>query len=186
MVRPGPQPSGRPATRAAGTYPLVDDGAQALGPLLGGFAGHRREALDQRPELVLAEQPDDGVAVVVAQAGGLEVQLDRQVAHDARQLATHLDLVEVLAQLVAQLLGRDLVDPGEHRVQAAELADELRRGLLTDPGDAGDVVGGVALERLVVDHLVGSEAESLVDPGDVVDDGVLDARAGRHQTSFAA
>jgi hypothetical protein len=39
---------------------------QPVGALLGRLAGHRRQALDQRPELVLAEQPDDGVAVVVA------------------------------------------------------------------------------------------------------------------------
>ena len=132
MARPGPQPSGRPATRAAGTYPLSTTRSQALGALLGRFAGHRRETLDQGPELVLAEQPDDGVAVVVAEPRRLEVQLDRQVADDARELAAHLDLVEVLAQLVAQLLRCDLVDPGEHLVEAAELADELGRGLLAD------------------------------------------------------
>ena len=87
----------------------------------------------------------------------------------------------MLAQLVAQLLRCDLVDPREHLIEAAELADELRRGLLAHPGDAGDVVGRVALEGLVVDHLVGPQAEPLVDPGHVVHDGVLDAGTGRHQ-----
>ena len=152
-----------------------------LRPLLGDLAGHRRQPLDERPELVLAEQPDDRVAVVVAEAGGLEVERDRQVADDRRELAAHEDLVAVLAELVAQLLRRDLVEPREQRVEVAELADQLRRGLLADAGHARDVVGRVALERLVVDHLVGPQPEALVDPGDVVDDGVLDAGAGRHQ-----
>ena len=63
----------------------------------------------------------------------------------------------------------------------AELADQLRRGLLADPRDARDVVGRVALERLVVDHLVGPQPEPLVDLRDVVHDRVLDAGSGRHQ-----
>ena len=55
--------------------------------------------------------------------------------------------------------------------------DELRGRLLPHAGDARDVVRRVTLERLVVDHLVGPQAEPLVDPRDVVDDGVLDAGA---------
>ena len=80
-----------------------------------------------------------------------------------------------------ELLRRDLVEPREQRVEVAELADQLRGGLLAHAGHARDVVGRVALERLVVDHLVGPEPEPLVDPRDVVDDRVLDARSGRHQ-----
>ncbi len=159
----------------------LGDVAQALGPLLGRFAGDRRKPLDERAELVLAEQPDHGVAVVVAEPRGLEIDLDRQVAHDRREVLAHADLVDVLAQLLAQLLGRHLVEPGEQRVQVAELADELGGGLLPHPGHTRDVVGGIALERLVVDHLVGSEAEPLVDPRDVVHDGVLDPGPSRHQ-----
>ena len=49
------------------------------------------------------------------------------------------------------------------------------------PGHAGDVVGGVALERLVVEHLVGAEAVSLHDPRLVVDDGGGDAHARGEQ-----
>lgn len=92
----------------------------------------------------------------------------------------------MLAQLLAQLLGRDVVEPGEQRVEVAEVADELGRGLLADARDARDVVGGVALERLVVDHLVRPEPEPLIDPGDVVDDRVLDAGAGGHQAHARA
>ena len=44
-----------------------------------------------------------------------------------------------------------------------------------------DVVRRIALERLVVDHLVRSERVPLPDPGRVVDHRVLDAGSGRHQ-----
>ena len=49
------------------------------------------------------------------------------------------------------------------------------------PGHARHVVGGVALERLEIDDLVGPQAVPLLDLRRVVDDRVLDARAGRHQ-----
>ena len=87
----------------------------------------------------------------------------------------------VLAQLVAQLLGRDVVEALVQRVERAELADELRGGLLAHPRHAGNVVGRVALERLVVDHLVGPQPEPLVDPRHVVHDRVLDAGSRCHQ-----
>ncbi len=181
--RAEPQPDGRadPATRAAGTEPSVADAAQRLGRVAGRLAGHRRQALDERAELVLAEQPDDRLAVVVAEPGRLEVELDRQVAHDRRQVLAHEDLLAMLDELVAQLVRLDLVDPLVQRVERPELADELGRGLLPHPGHARDVVGRVALERLVVDHLAGDQVEPLVDLRRVVEDRVLDAGSRRHQ-----
>ena len=87
----------------------------------------------------------------------------------------------VLDQLVAQLVGLDLVDVLVEAVEGAALADQLGGRLLADPGHARDVVGRVALERLEVDHLVGPQPVALADPGRVVDDRVLDAHARRHQ-----
>ena len=66
--------------------------------------------------------------------------------------------------LSPSLAGRDLVEAGQERIEVAELADQLGRGLLPDTGHARDVVGRVALECLVVDHLVGPQPEALVDP----------------------
>ena len=87
----------------------------------------------------------------------------------------------MLAQLVAELGRRHLVELREQRVEVAEVADELGGRLLADAGDARDVVGRVALQRLVVDHLVRPQPEPLVDLRDVVHDRVLDARPRRHQ-----
>ena len=103
-----PGPAGTPALGPSGHarrrhVAALGHGSQALCPLLGALAGHRRQALDERAELVLAEQPHDGVAVVVAEAGRLQVDLDRQVADDRREVLAHADLVDVLAQLVAEL-----------------------------------------------------------------------------------
>ena len=177
----GPQPVGRPATWAARIGSSRVGRPERLDRLLGPLAAERRQPLDERPELVLAEQPDDLLAVVVAEPGGLEVELDRQVAHDRHQLAALEDPVARLGQGQPELLGRHLVDPLEDALEAAERLDELRRGLLAHAGDARDVVGRVALERLEVDHLGRLEAVPLLDPGRVVDDRVLDARPGRHQ-----
>ena len=186
--RPGPDRAARaPAGRTLGPdpgrghRPARGDLAEGLDLLDRRLARDRRQPLDERPELVLAEEADDRVAVVVAEAGGLEVELDGQVADDPRQRLALVDLVAVLAQLLAELVGLDLLDPGVERVEVAELGDELRRRLLPHPGDARDVVGRVPLEGLVVDHLVGPQPEPLPDPGRIVDDRVLDAGAGRHQ-----
>ena len=154
---------------------------QGFGRVAGRLAGHRRQALDQRAELVLAEQPDDGLAVVVAEPRRLEVELHRQVADDRREVLAHEHRFAVLDELVAQLVRLDLVDPLVQGLERPELADELGRGLLPHPGHARDVVGGVALERLVIDHLAGHEVEALGDPGRVVQDRVLDAGARGHQ-----
>ena len=63
----------------------------------------------------------------------------------------------------------------EDRLQRAVLLDQRHRGLLADPGDAGDVVGGIALQRLVIGDQRGLEPEALADLLQVVDDGVGDA-----------
>ena len=67
-------------------------------------------------------------------------------------------------------------------VEGAELADQPGGRLLPHYGHAGDVVGRVALEGLVVDHLAGHQAIAVGDLRGVVDDRVLHARAGGHQT----
>jgi len=80
----------------------------------------------------------------------------------------------------AQLRG-ERPDRAVHALDRAVLGDEPRRGLLAHPRHPGDVVGGVALQRLVVDHLVRPEAESGHDLGLVVNHGVLESLTGGHE-----
>src|SRR5204862_6450124 len=120
---PGPPPVRPPRGASRGHVAAVDHGLQRLASLFRRLARHRRQALDERPELVLAEEADDGVAVVVPEPGRLEVDRDREVAHDPGELATHEDLVDVLAELLAELRRADLVEPGEERVEVAKVPD---------------------------------------------------------------
>ena len=61
------------------------------------------------------------------------------------------------------------------------LGDELRGGLFSHTGHTWNVVGGVALQRLEVDHLIRSQPVALPDHLLVVDDRVLETLARRHQ-----
>ena len=86
----------------------------------------------------------------------------------------------MLGEAIAEL-SLHLVQPVVHPVERLELLEERAGGFLPHPRDAGDVVRGVALEGLVVEHLVGTEAVSLHDPGLVVDDRRRDAHPRREQ-----
>ena len=106
-------------------------------------------------------------------------RVDVDVAHEPHQLAALEHGLAVLLERGAQLLRGDLVDVLVQGVERAPRRDQLRGGLLADPGDARDVVGRIALERLVVEHLVGPQAPPLLDLREVVGDRVRDAATQR-------
>ena len=66
-----------------------------------------------------------------------------------------LSLTELFIDRGSVLSGVKLLVNG---IQRAELRDELEGGLLTDAGDAGDVIRAVAHEGLDVHELVGADA----------------------------
>ncbi len=74
----------------------------------------------------------------------------------------------------------DLVDVLQHRFQRAELLQQLGRGFLADPGDAGDVVGGVAAQPHQVADQLRRHPVALFDRGAVVDLGLGDPARGAH------
>ena len=86
----------------------------------------------------------------------------------------------MLGEPVAKL-ALHVVEAVVDAVERAELLEEADGGLLADAGHSGNVVGGVALERLVVEHLVGPQAVPLLHPCLVVDDRRRNAHAGRQQ-----
>ena len=61
------------------------------------------------------------------------------------------------------------------------LGDELRGSLLSHAGYAGNVVRRITLERFEVDHLIRAQPVALPDHLFVVDHGVLETLARRHQ-----
>ena len=92
---------------------------------------------------------------------------------------------------VARLLGvlahrlrarrRELVDVLEHALERPVLRDQLPGRLVADPGNAGDVVRGVALEADEVRHLLGRDAVARLDALGRVDVDVRDAARRHHQ-----
>ena len=101
-----------------------------------------------------------------------------RLLRDARQ-------VGVLAQVLAPLLARDLVDVLEHLLERPVLLQQLGGGLVADAGDARDVVRGVALQPDEVGHELGRDAVALDHALAVVDAGVGDPARGGHDPHAA-
>ena len=110
--------------------------------------------------------------------GRVEVELE--VAAHRRELLRGARLLGVLADRL-RAGRRQLVDVLEHLLERAVLRDQLAGGLVADPGNAGDVVGGVALEPDEVRHLLGLDPEPQLDALGRVDVDVGDAARGHHQ-----
>jgi hypothetical protein len=142
----------------------------------GGRDARGRQAVDERSELELAEPLRHGTAVVSTGARLVQTQVDGQVGHDPTNLAAHERRFAVLGESITEL-ALHLVEVLVDAVQRAELLEQADRRLLPDPRDARDVVRGVALQCLVVEHLVRTEAVSVHHLRLVVDHGRGDAHA---------
>ena len=59
----------------------------------------------------------------------------------------------MLDQVLAALVLLDLAGPLEQRIEIAEFVEQLRRRLGSDAGNAGNIVGRIAGQRLQFDHL---------------------------------
>ena len=87
------------------------------------------------------------------------VELDLVV--EQHQLPRDPRLLGVLDQRLAPLRLLDLAGARQQRFQIAIFDDQLRRGLDADAGHARHVVGGIAGQRLHLDHLLRRHAEFL-------------------------
>ena len=105
---------------------------------------------------------------------GLDVVLER------RQVLRHAGVVGVLGQVLLAFGAGDLVDACQHLLQRAELLQQLGRGFLADPRDAGDVVGGVAAQAHQVGDQLRRHPVALFDRGAVVDLRLGDPARGAH------
>ena len=71
------------------------------------------------------------------------------------------------------------------RLEVAEALEQVAGRLVADAGDAGDVVGGVALEAVEVGDALGRDAVAVDHRLPVVELGVGDAAPGRHDLDQA-
>ena len=92
------------------------------------------------------------------------VQLDLVV--EQHQLPRDPRLLGILHQRLAPLRLLDFAGTQQQRFEIAIFDDQLRRGLDADAGHARHVVGGIAGQRLHLDHLFRRHAEFLDHLGD--------------------
>ena len=90
-----------------------------------------------------------------------EIELDRHVALQRDELAREPRVVRLREQRFPRTLARDVRRPRENRVEIAIRLEQLDGGLIADSFYAGDVVGGVADEREIVDDPLRRHAETL-------------------------
>ena len=108
--------------------------------------GQRLEPLHERLEVVLARERQQPAVVDGA------VQLVERGRHRCRvaqghQAARQARLLGMIEQVLAALGLLDGRRPGQQILEAAELDQQLRRGLDPDAGHARNIVGGVAGQR---------------------------------------
>ena len=117
----------------------------------------RRDARDEAAELQLAEHVQHVVPGEPTERRLVEIETR---GRGGRNRHKELALEQLLGVLPHEALDpgrRHLVHALDERLRAAELVDELHRCLLADAGNAGDVVGRIAGERLHVALLRGFE-----------------------------
>ena len=156
--------------------------------LLGLGRGRRRVGVAQRlleaPQRVAQlELPEDvAQARAVGLACGLlqRVEAGVDVALHRGQLLGHAGVLGVLEEVLLALGAGDLIDGPQHLLQGAELLQQRRGGLVADPGNARDVVGGVALEAVEVGDQLGGDPVAVDHRLAVIDLRLGDAAAGGH------
>ena len=116
----------------------------------------------------------------------LQVELERDVALDGRELLGDARVVGVVGQVFLALGAADVVDVGQHLLERPESLQQVGRGLVADPGDARDVVAGVALQPDEVGHELRRDPVALDHALAVVDLGVGDAARGGHDPHAVA
>ena len=129
---------------------------------LGGIgAGEFGDAADQRCKFHRLEEGDEAFGVRIMHREIGERHVERHFGVECDERLRQPRLVGILDQRLAPFLLLDLRGAREQRFEVAILADELSRGLDADAGNAGNIVGRIADQRLDLDHLVRRDAEFL-------------------------
>ncbi len=158
----------------------ADDLVDALGRGRAVLPQRLLQALERRAQLELAKGLAQARAVGLARDHPVEVDLHVHVAYRGGQLLGDARVVGVLGQVLLALGPGDRLDVGQHALQVPPLLEQLRRGLVADAGNPGDVVRGVALEPHEVRDQLGRDAVAVDHRFAVVDLGVGDPAPGGH------
>ena len=164
---PGPPPpppcaaaAPRPPADPSRTRAVSERSASGAGRGRVGRAERLLEAPQRLAQLEAPEHVAQPRAVGVGRDELRELELERDVALGGRELLGEPRVLGVVDQVLLALGAADLVDVVEHLLQRAEPLQQLGRGLVADPGDAGDVVAGVALEPDEVRDQLGRDRRS--------------------------
>jgi hypothetical protein len=133
-------------------------GRHALGQRCAKSFSH---AAEQRGEFELAHEAGQGVSLGLAHGGLGERHVEWHMRVEDDERLGQPRLVGERDQILAPLVLLDLRGAREQRFEIAELVDEQRRGLHSDPWHARHVVRRIADQRLHLDDLRRRHAEAL-------------------------
>ncbi len=131
-----------------------------------GFASH---FVGEPSKAQIGKESSQPRAVGWLDASRLPVDFDRQVGVQLDQLAAGEGLIGEILQILFELCAGRFVGVLQHFFERAKLLQQRGRFLRADERNAGDIVDGIAHERLKIDHLVGPHAPVELERGRVVE-----------------
>ena len=132
-----------------------------------------RQAIAQRFEFQFVEQCFHLRAIVGMHRAVLPRHVERHVGANGDEVFAEKGHVPIGFQCRLGARGCDLCQMIVDVLNRAVLLQQLRRALLADAFHAGDVVAGVAFERLEIDELLRRQAKALFDQRFIVQHRVL-------------
>lgn len=115
-----------------------------------GCLGH---AAGERGEFHCLQEADQFRPILWLQHQPVQIDIERHIRLERHQFARDLRLVGKGQNVFAALVLLDFRGAGQKRVEIAKLFQQLRRRFRTYAGNARNIVGAVAGQRLQVDHL---------------------------------
>ena len=119
------------------------------------------DAAGEGGELHRLEEGDQLARIGLVHREVVERHFEVDLVVEQHQLPRNPRLLGVLDQRLAPLRLLDLAGAEQQLFEVAIFDDQLRRGLDADAGHARHVVGGIAGQRLHLDHLLRRHAEFL-------------------------
>ena len=117
-------------------------------------SAERFDFLRQSAETEIAKERDGRRPVDAARSAGVPIDHKRHAIVEPHQFAAQQRLFAVSNQILLELRAFHFRRMFKHRVERAELFEQLPGGLRTDLRHAGHVIDRIAHQRLKIDHLL--------------------------------